>query len=485
VCLVALIFSISRLIYWVLGVRFDASTRDRFWQFLDSNALAEAPAASLAYLHTQPPLFNAFLWFSESVSPFGLYTTTRLVFFILGLGMAATAYLLSIEIGLSRVTSVILGIVVAVSPAGVLYENWLYTTYPTAFGTLALTYSVACFFRRRQARWLLAAAVMVTGLVLLRSAFHPLIILPMLLPLAMQARRSIPVVQILAIMAVPIFVVGGLVTKNQLLFDSPTTSSWGGMSLAKMTVSRLPPDLQQELVDEGLLHSVSLVGPFQPFEFYPRDDLSPIPRAGIAVFDEQFTSEGQPNLNYAGFLQIEDLLLEDALAVIRRDPAVYAAAVAEAARTYVGPPTCYSFIATNRSEVSVPDRVWRVVVYGELPFRDKECPALVSPTRYSGPGILVIGSWVLMVVVAAVALVGRGALAKLVRAEPGALYGVVLVLYLAAVTSLLEIGENQRFRMEVEPLQIVLTVWSVVAAKVCWDRWRRDADDSVCETPPS
>lgn len=54
-------------------------------------------------------------------------------------------------------------------------------------------------------------------------------------------------------------------------------------------------------------------------------------------------------------------------------------------------------------------------------------------------------------------------LARIVRSAPGSGFGIFLVLFVPVASNAVEIWENNRFRFEVEPLHIVLTLWLVCA----------------------
>ncbi len=58
---VVAVFLLSRVGYYVAGVRFDASSLPWFWQYIDPVLLKTDLGQSLWYLHSQPPAFNLFL----------------------------------------------------------------------------------------------------------------------------------------------------------------------------------------------------------------------------------------------------------------------------------------------------------------------------------------------------------------------------------------------------------------------------------------
>jgi hypothetical protein len=110
-----------------------------------------------------------------------------------------------------------------------------------------------------------------------------------------------------------------------------------------------------------------------------------------------------------------------------------------------------------------------------------------QPTQDPAPGFVVFTrgwhrpAWLSgqALAVYALALVGAPVLAWRRRRSDPALAGTVAVLwwttaYAFTTTSLVEIGENERFRSELGPVPTVVAM-AVVAAvvRVAWSRWRR------------
>jgi len=54
------LFVVSRIVYYLLGVRFDARPILNFFQFIDPELLKHRLLESLYYLHVQPPGFNLY-----------------------------------------------------------------------------------------------------------------------------------------------------------------------------------------------------------------------------------------------------------------------------------------------------------------------------------------------------------------------------------------------------------------------------------------
>jgi hypothetical protein len=163
---------LARLGYWLAGVRFDASPRADYIQYVDPVVLDSSPVESVWNLHMQPPAFNAFLWLAEDVSPLGLAATGRVTYLGLGIALTLCAWALALELGVPRRLAFLTAVVVSVNPATILYENWLYPTFPVAVLTLGATLAAARFVgtSSRPALGLFFGAC--AALVYTRSVFH-------------------------------------------------------------------------------------------------------------------------------------------------------------------------------------------------------------------------------------------------------------------------------------------------------------------------
>src|SRR5438105_1272678 len=110
------VFLASRVLYGVLGVRFDASPLGSFWQYIDPQLLRHDFFRSLWYEHAQPPLYNLFL----GTVLHGAASHEQVAFHAayVGAGMAfvATFYVLLRAVGASRFLAAVAVVVVALNP---------------------------------------------------------------------------------------------------------------------------------------------------------------------------------------------------------------------------------------------------------------------------------------------------------------------------------------------------------------------------------
>src|SRR5262245_43692814 len=129
--LIAIAFVVSRAVYAkVLNVTFDATSLPYYVQYLDPALLKEDLLRSLLNLHSQPPAFNLFLGLVLKAFPHQHDAVFHLVSLAGGLLMAWVSYLTMVSFGVRHVIAAAITIVAMCEPTTVLYEHWLFYTYP-------------------------------------------------------------------------------------------------------------------------------------------------------------------------------------------------------------------------------------------------------------------------------------------------------------------------------------------------------------------
>jgi hypothetical protein len=165
-------FVVSRVAYRIAGIRFDTTPLERFWQFVDPVLLQDRLVESLLHLHSQPPLFN--LGLGLALKLLGEHATAALAMVYVGLGLVLTIALHALlrSLGVGRVLSVILTLAFVASPPTVLYENWLFYTYPVATLLCAAAVVLRRFLRTGTFGSALGFFALLATVVLTRSLFH-------------------------------------------------------------------------------------------------------------------------------------------------------------------------------------------------------------------------------------------------------------------------------------------------------------------------
>ena len=187
---VIIAFVLSRIVYYILGVRFDVGPLDYYWQFIDPELLRTNLLESLYYLHSQPPLFNLFLGIVPKLFGGQEALAFHIIFFVTGLMLCISLYLLMTSLGVSSRLSSILTIIFVVSPSCVLYEDFLFYTYPIAAVLCLAALLLHRYLSSGRFRCLAGFFVLLALLVLTRSVFHPIWFVILTVPLIWYRRKN-------------------------------------------------------------------------------------------------------------------------------------------------------------------------------------------------------------------------------------------------------------------------------------------------------
>lgn len=163
-------FALTRLLALAIGVEPEPGSHEFFWQLLPFDLLEDRLAESLWYLHSQPPLYNAFVGALLDL-PGDYAIWWRIVWITLGALFPLLVCASLIDAGAPRVAAHTVTLVVSLNPTYLLYENPLLYTYPEALCVLAGFWALLRTALGRPAWAALAAAS--SMLVLFRAMFQP------------------------------------------------------------------------------------------------------------------------------------------------------------------------------------------------------------------------------------------------------------------------------------------------------------------------
>jgi hypothetical protein len=480
VVIMVVAYGASRVAAAFSGVRYDDSVirgtpLTDMWQLLDVRLLRDHLATSVWHLNMQPPLFNLYAGFLLKLPTGARRPVEVACSLLLGLALVLSAYLLLVELTVPRYGALVVTMIcVVASPAYLLYENWLNYSYPTAALTTVGAWSLIRFLRTRRARFGFGFFGAYAGMVLLDSSYQVEWLIVAAVPVVVVLRRQWRTV--LAVSVVPLLVVAGWYVKDFVQVGTTTTSSWLGMNLGRDVLFKSPTSQIAQLQRQGRMNPVASVTPFAGPEVYAPKYVhaQPSPIAAIGALHKQ---NGSTNFNNPLYVAVSSQYLRDDLAWIRAHPHQYANDVANSLGVW--------FVGTDQNftdSVNWPS----VRSYSRWYDRAVEW----QPVQDPAPGFVVFArgwhrpAWLSgqAMIIYALAVGGVPVLAWRRRRDDPALAGALAVLwwttvYALTTSSLLEIGENERFRSELGPVPTVLAV-AVVAALVRaagsgWARRRR------------
>ena len=442
-CVLA-IFAASELLSQALGIPFASETIETLYQYLDPAILRDDLARGLYYLHAQPPLFNLKLGVVLKLFP----ESFPFVFSML-MGASAIALLLAMawlmrRLGAPDWIACVVVLFFALSPNFLVYRNWLFYTLPVAMMLVVGGMALLLYLEGGGKIALASFAAMTCAVMLTRSVFHPAwLVLVVAAVLPFLPRRERPRLAIASV--APVLVVGLLFLKNQFLVGSFTGSTWLGLSLSKRWP--LSEEEVMKLKDSGVIPPYWHRRPFREPEelavygFFDDDGPSIHP-----ALDAPYKTNGEPNFNHRDYVEISNALLEGNLRLIGRFPGRYLERTATALLLYLqpGPNSVHFLVDYDFDRVHrYRDFLTRYVLLGgrvERPIRMLDPSPNLLLLLF--PALLGVGAWSLL----------KGP----AQHRPLHAYMLVTVLWVTAVSNLLEIGENDRMRWEIEPF---LAIW--------------------------
>jgi len=443
------LFVAVHALYYRAGVRFQGETLPDYWQFLDQELLRTRLLESVLYLHSQPPLFNLLLGLVLKVTEHPVPVLNGLY---LGMGLALYLGLSALMRGLGVSRGVAAGVATAflVSPSFILYEHWLYYTFPVALGLVVAALCLARLLRTGARGAIAGFVVCLFALCGTWSLFHLLYFLLVIAVAAWLRRASAR--RLIVTAALPLLLVLGVYVKNQVLFGQFTASTWLGMNFFALTGDQTSLELRRKLVAEGQLSPVSLIPRFSELERYPAVYQQTAGDVSVPALAALRKENGRVNFNHRSYVVISAQYLRDALRLLRLEPKAVLRGLSGAWAIYFRSATDYPFLRAQ--PIAAWNEGWDRFVYGRV--------SLSAPMRQgfgSGHPVFLslwLGLPALLVYGVRLAL-GRGpgrALSPEQRATLLFLCGNIL--YVAAVGNLFELGENNRFRFATDPFYAAL-----------------------------
>lgn len=459
VFLVAAAFLLTRILAAALGVRFDAAPLDFYWQYVDPALLERDLWGSVLPLHSQPPLFNLFLGTVLRLPETWRTPAFHAVYLALGLALLLALLGLLARLGVGPRLRTALTLIAVASPSLLLYENLLSSALPI----MAMLTASGLFFHRfaaeRRLRDGLAFSVLAAALVLTHSLFH-LIWMTVALALAAPGpgtphpprppspvpgpARKARLATALALL-LPLLLGIAWYARGLALHGSFGASSWLGMSLAHTAPRMMSPTERRTLLTGE--RAILKIPPFSPLAAY-QDLVGPTPATGRPVLDQPWKSTGVLNLHHRAYRDVSRLYLNAWRSLVRLRPDLQARAVGVAWLVSFRSAADSSWFGDNGARLGLWLDLGRRLGGQPAPFQG------------------VLGGWYVawLVLLGWVAGVTWG-IWETVRAlragrrDPAALtvaYLTFTVLWVALVGNLVELGENDRFRLFAQPLATAL-----------------------------
>ena len=450
-------FAVSRVIFWHIGVRFDSSSLDWFWQYLDLNVLRHNLMSGIFHMHSQPPGFNLFLGLVLKCFPNSSGLCFHVVYMLLGFILYCSLYLLLRLSAFSRTWAFVCSFLFIVSPSSILYENWLFYTYPIAVLLVVASIALHRCQERRSTFYAGAFLFIIAIVCLTRSAFHLVFILACVALVVIP--REIRNRKVVSCAFATVCLVGTLYLKNLALFGFFGSSSWMGMNMFNIAQHSVGTNVVNELVRLGSIPSVASQPPFSAIDKYSKIDSPQLAPPGIDPLTTKTKASGTPNYNHADYVRIAQEYRQASSYIIRKNPRLYLSSVFDAWCLYCQPSWHNDFLKRNNQAMSV----WlsslsclRTQGWIDLrPFKRWAFGAEGEKDLYPVTSLLFLPSIIVFACAGAAARISRFA-RKGDSSGVAFIFMTFTVIYVAVLGNAFEYGENNRFRVETDPLIFLL-----------------------------
>ncbi|MBX7206011.1 MAG: hypothetical protein K1X81_11360 [Bacteroidia bacterium] len=422
------LFILSRVVYYLLGIRFDAESIEWGYQLLDPYYLRTDLLRSIWYMHMQPPLYNLLIGLVLKFFPGHVAFVLHLIFTSCGF---LIVWLMSDSMKMLGVTpkwkwGILCYFIFA--PTAVLYEHMLFYTYFTVFFLTAAFWGLIQFTHKGKTPGLMVFYSMVSALVLTMSLFHLVFLLVLIfIPIVLfKTNRKI----ILRAAVFPFIFCFLWYLKNFLLFGSFSASAFLGMNMARVAYP-----FGTAIGDAGIFQPVKNYGTLiTPDNRYP----------DVPVLHENYKKNGYVSFNHLGYLQVSKKFQEECIHVITHEPSRYFHEVRNAFEIYFYPSSVYEFLGPNF--IKIPD-----LVYACSLLKDRKHALMLSL------GYVMVFCSLCYLTLKAYSGKEKWFINK--KSVVVIWMFVLVIAYIMCTGNFLERGENHRFRFSSTPLALMLLAW--------------------------
>lgn len=447
---VVVCFVASRLFYtYFYGLKFEDNPLLDYMQYIDPLLLRTDLARSIFYLRDQPPLFNLFL--GIVLKTCGNYSNAAFhaTYFALGFALVTSMYLVLVRVRVAPAFAALVAILFTVAPTTVLYENWLFYTYPVATLLSVSALFLHRYLTTKRRRDAVVFFSLLATIALVRGIFHFVWLIALLVGLLIFAwpdrRRT------LVAAAGPTLLVAAFYLKTLIVFGGLVSGqTYQQLNFAGMTISHLPQKDRQALIKQKKVTPVTTaaIGDFTSFKQFAPYIPEHVP-TGIPMLDQEKKSSGYTNWQHGSTAAIGALYARDALVVNKLYPKLYWESVRSNFDVYAMV-SSYTFPfgssgSSNEKKIRTLVRAHDLHVGGETEVH--------QPVKR-----LVFGF--LASIVFALALSIRWLWRRRPAADAPRVLTVAFLLfnifYVSAVTILFSWGDHNRYRFKVSPLYCIL-----------------------------
>ena len=461
VLILSLAYILSRFLFYLKGGYFNARPILFAKQYLDPILLENDLLASLFHLHSQPPFFNFFLGIVLKVSPVPAITY-ELLFKTAGLIMPILLFSILSMMGIKRLIAFLVTLVFMFNPTLFLYENLLYYTHFEAFFILLSIFFLLRWALNSNTKDIIFFFLSLLCLGMIRSLFHPFFFFFLVIVIAVfvyfKQKKQLSKIFVCASLFVLLPLVL-LCAKNLVVYDFFGTTSWTGMSLWIKTNTFLSEQLE-EFETDGLVSPLAVKAELETFKpitkYFDDKELEKLDCSHPADC-EILKSSDKPNYNHKGFVTLSKQLLKDSFSLIRQNPKSFGfyTFVSYSLTLWHSSDSVHALFEDNMKILNQPERFYRFLNFGFFGIKNRH-----SDTRLWRRTTCVSLFFLFFYASTLINLLRKkGSMPTAVKIA--CLFCLIIHVYTIAVSSIIEFGENNRFRFPVDSAFLILMAGNI------------------------
>lgn len=353
-----------------------------------------------------------------------------------GLLTAIYLFKLMIYLEISKTLSLGLVVIYTLIPPTILYENFFFYTHLITFFMIMSGYFLLSFLMTGKPKHIILHFIYLSLCALTTSFFH-LFWYTSLVYLVIHFSKDKRT--IIRYSLLPLVIILFVYSKNLVLFDSFSSSSWMGINLSRITVHQLPIDLRTKLAEENRLSKIAVLSSFPDYSELNEIGAFKFDSSGISALDQSIKKSGKTNYNHLVYLTISKVSMNDVKFIIFNYPKYYFEGVLSAFNQYFIPPNNFNLLESNAQKIRKYNRFFNAFFYGSSPSVQIGLFSIIMI-----PMLLILGIFQIFN-------------KKVDKNKKIILIFIIAnILYVMILGNLLEFGENNRFRYYTEIFHFVL-----------------------------
>ena len=429
---------------------------DWFWQTIPEEYLRTQTLLSIWYLHAQPPLFNLFgAFFIKYFSP-NFLEYMQYANILLGSLISGMVYVILFQFTKSKPFSFLAAIFLALNPSLFLYEAYILYDILTAFLVIMGVFLLALHSFKPRPIYLYLFILSINLLVLTRSLYHIIFLLVgILIAVILSGQRWKKVLLVAVLLCIPSFV---WYAKNYYIFGFFGASSWDGLSLWKVASFGYTKEQLEQLVQKNVLDPVvvevdvfSEPSKYRDYGFTKTSDIQEL---------------SQDDYNNINVIDISKVYKANSLHLIRYDPGKYLHTIFDAYERFSRPSSQFKHHVINVARMYYHERLYSQIFEGQILSRWVDFP-------FGSLSFFIVPISLLLFIMLPLLKFGfsPGKWIDYIKLDMPAVYTAILIIFTTLVGSMLEYGENVRYKFIIEQLIWVFAL-SIVYRYILYFKYR-------------